>query len=67
MFYCVPQVLPPAVYMRVTENVSLIVAFIERIIGNGHAYVTSQGVYLFSNLLFIQMGELNINIYVMLI
>ncbi|XP_057187084.1 probable cysteine--tRNA ligase, mitochondrial [Triplophysa rosa] len=37
------RVLPPAVYMRVTENISLIVTFIERIIGNGHAYVTSQG------------------------
>ncbi|XP_051558462.1 probable cysteine--tRNA ligase, mitochondrial isoform X2 [Myxocyprinus asiaticus] len=37
------RVLPPAVYMRVTENISHIIAFIERIIGNGHAYVTSQG------------------------
>lgn len=37
------RVLPPAVYMRVTDNISLIVAFIERIIGNGHAYVTRQG------------------------
>ncbi|KAK2908897.1 hypothetical protein Q8A67_004734 [Cirrhinus molitorella] len=37
------QVLPPAVYMRVTDNIPQIVAFIERIIGNGHAYVTSQG------------------------
>ncbi|XP_051982273.1 cysteine--tRNA ligase-like [Xyrauchen texanus] len=36
------RVLPPAVYMRVTENISHIIAFTERIIGNGHAYVTSQ-------------------------
>ncbi|XP_016373341.1 probable cysteine--tRNA ligase, mitochondrial isoform X3 [Sinocyclocheilus rhinocerous] len=37
------RVLPPAVYMRVTDNIPQIVAFIKRIIGNGHAYVTSQG------------------------
>lgn len=37
------QVLPPAVYMRVTDNIPQIVAFIERIIRNGHAYVTNQG------------------------
>lgn len=37
------RVLPPAVYMRVTENIHPIIAFIERIIENGHAYVTSQG------------------------
>ncbi|KTG38383.1 hypothetical protein cypCar_00013930 [Cyprinus carpio] len=37
------RVLPPAVYMRVTDNIPQIVAFVERIIGNGHVYVTSQG------------------------
>ncbi|XP_055061353.2 probable cysteine--tRNA ligase, mitochondrial [Misgurnus anguillicaudatus] len=37
------RVLPPAVYMRVTENIHPIIAFIERIIENGHAYATSQG------------------------
>ncbi|ROI37026.1 putative cysteine--tRNA ligase, mitochondrial [Anabarilius grahami] len=37
------RVLPPAVYMRVTDNIPQIVAFIERIIRNGHAYVTNQG------------------------
>lgn len=37
------KVIPPAVYLRVTENVNHIVAFIERIITNGHAYVTSEG------------------------
>lgn len=37
------KVIPPAVYLRVTENVHHIVAFIERIITNGHAYVTSEG------------------------
>uniref|UniRef100_A0A672PAZ1 Cysteinyl-tRNA synthetase 2, mitochondrial n=1 Tax=Sinocyclocheilus grahami TaxID=75366 RepID=A0A672PAZ1_SINGR len=33
-------VLPPAVYMRVTDNIPQIVAFIEHIIRNGHGYVT---------------------------
>lgn len=37
------KVLPPAVYLRVTENVPQIVAYIERIIKNGHAYATKQG------------------------
>ncbi|XP_043101280.1 probable cysteine--tRNA ligase, mitochondrial isoform X2 [Puntigrus tetrazona] len=37
------RVIPPSVYMRVTDNIPQIVAFIQRIIGNGHAYVTSQG------------------------
>ncbi|XP_071385548.1 cysteine--tRNA ligase, mitochondrial-like, partial [Centroberyx affinis] len=36
------KVIPPAVYLRVTENVPQIVAFIERIIQNGHAYATKQ-------------------------
>lgn len=33
-------------YLRVTENVHHIVAFIERIIENGHAYATKEGEYL---------------------
>lgn len=37
------QVIPPTVYLRVTENVPHIVAFIERIIQNGHAYATKEG------------------------
>lgn len=37
------KVLPPVVYLRVTENVHHIVAFIEQIIRNGHAYATSDG------------------------
>ncbi|XP_054479441.1 cysteine--tRNA ligase, mitochondrial-like [Anoplopoma fimbria] len=37
------KVIPPAVYLRVTENVHHIVAFIEGIINNGHAYATEQG------------------------
>lgn len=37
------KVLPPLVYLRVTENVPHIIAFIKQIIDNGHAYVTSDG------------------------
>ncbi|XP_017281770.1 cysteine--tRNA ligase, mitochondrial [Kryptolebias marmoratus] len=37
------KVIPPAVYLRVTENVHHIVGFIERIIQNGHAYITKEG------------------------
>lgn len=37
------NVIPPAVYLRVTENVHHIVPFIERIIENGHAYATKEG------------------------
>lgn len=37
------KVVPPAVYLRVTDNVHHIVAFIEKIIKNGHAYATKEG------------------------
>lgn len=37
------KVLPPAVHLRVTENIPQIVAFIEGIIRNEHAYATKQG------------------------
>ncbi|KAM3584946.1 uncharacterized protein V6R79_003303 [Siganus canaliculatus] len=37
------KVVPPAAYLRVTENVHHIVPFIERIIQNGHAYTTKEG------------------------
>uniref|UniRef100_A0A8C3YEQ9 cysteine--tRNA ligase n=1 Tax=Catagonus wagneri TaxID=51154 RepID=A0A8C3YEQ9_9CETA len=37
------KVLPPTVYMRVTENIPQIIAFIEGIVGSGHAYATARG------------------------
>lgn len=37
------KVLPPTVYLRVTENVHHIITFIEQIIRNGHAYATEDG------------------------
>ncbi|XP_055398990.1 probable cysteine--tRNA ligase, mitochondrial isoform X3 [Bubalus kerabau] len=37
------KVLPPTAYLRVTEHVPQIVAFIERLIANGHAYCTAKG------------------------
>lgn len=37
------KVLPPLVYLRVTDNVHHIITFIEQIISNGHAYATSDG------------------------
>lgn len=37
------QILPPTVYLRVTENIPQIIAFIEGIIARGHAYSTASG------------------------
>ncbi|XP_016154606.1 PREDICTED: probable cysteine--tRNA ligase, mitochondrial isoform X3 [Ficedula albicollis] len=37
------KVLPPTVYMRVTDNIPQIISFIKAIISSGQAYATSQG------------------------
>ncbi|XP_060039757.1 probable cysteine--tRNA ligase, mitochondrial [Erinaceus europaeus] len=37
------NVLPPTLYMRVTDNVPHIVAFVQRLVAGGHAYPTPRG------------------------
>nr|XP_023477599.1 probable cysteine--tRNA ligase, mitochondrial isoform X4 [Equus caballus] len=37
------EILPPTVYLRVTENIPQIISFIEGIIAKGHAYSTAKG------------------------
>ncbi|XP_048350230.1 probable cysteine--tRNA ligase, mitochondrial isoform X2 [Sphaerodactylus townsendi] len=37
------KVLPPTIYMRVTENIPQIIAFIQQLVTNGHGYSTSKG------------------------
>ncbi|XP_070434604.1 probable cysteine--tRNA ligase, mitochondrial isoform X9 [Equus przewalskii] len=37
------KILPPTVYLRVTENIPQIISFIEGIITKGHAYSTAKG------------------------
>ncbi|XP_032007219.1 probable cysteine--tRNA ligase, mitochondrial isoform X1 [Hylobates moloch] len=37
------KVLPPTVYLRVTENIPQIISFIEGIVARGHAYSTAKG------------------------
>ncbi|KAL8190024.1 UNVERIFIED_CONTAM: putative cysteine--tRNA ligase, mitochondrial, partial [Gekko kuhli] len=37
------KVLPPTIYMRVTENIPQIIAFIQQLVTSGHGYTTSKG------------------------
>ncbi|XP_077199879.1 putative cysteine--tRNA ligase, mitochondrial isoform X2 [Paroedura picta] len=37
------KVLPPTIYMRVTENIPQIIAFIQQLVTSGHGYATSKG------------------------
>ncbi|XP_061482618.1 probable cysteine--tRNA ligase, mitochondrial isoform X2 [Rhineura floridana] len=37
------KVLPPTIYMRVTENIPQIISFVQQIIMSGHGYATSKG------------------------